>query len=232
MKYLLLSLAAVIAVPAAAKPVATKAALPAKTADYRAVVVETSEGWTFGKARAPLLTEYGSFGCPHCGQFATATAARLDEMVKAGKIRFAFRPFLIFPQDRAAAVLARCVPAPRRLAFISAVLLGQANTKAKLAAADADEATRGRLYTAELSGPAAQARAMAEVSGLGEVAAAHGLTATAQQRCLASDDHQAWVTNADLSARLSGVTGTPTYFWQGGKFTLSTPEALLALLPK
>lgn len=228
MKYLVLGLAvAVIASPLLAKP----AAAPAKVADHRATVVESSEGWTFGKAGAPLLVEYASFGCPTCGHFAAGTAARLDQLVKTGKLRFAFRPFLIFPHDRAATLLARCVAPARRFGFIKAVLLGQAATKARLAAADADEAVRARLFDAELHGPARQAQLLAEVSGLGDLARAHGLSASAQQHCLAADANGAWVTNADMAARLNGVTVTPTYIWKGGQVALSTPEALLARLP-
>jgi protein-disulfide isomerase len=227
MKYLLLGLAALVTAPAAAKPAAA-----VKATDYRANVMETSEGWTFGKPGAPLLTEYASFGCPHCGQFATATSARLDRLVKAGKLRFAFRPFLIFPHDRAAAVLARCVPPQRRLDFISAVLLGQANTKAKLAAADADEALRRRLYEAELAGPGPHTAAVGLLSGLGDLAAEHGLSPAKVGTCLVEQANHSWVTEADLTARLSGVTGTPTYYWKGSEVTLSTPEALLALLPR
>ncbi len=48
--------------------------------------------------------------------------SRVDRLVKAGNLRFSWRPFLIFPQDRAAAVLTRCVAPSRRLAFIEAVM--------------------------------------------------------------------------------------------------------------
>ena len=226
LKLLVMVLVTLIAAPASAK----SAAPPARATDHRATVIETSEGWIFGKAGAPVLIEYASFGCPHCGQFATGTSAKLGQLVKAGKLRFEFRPFLIFPHDRAATVLARCVTPGRRFDFITAVLLGQKVTEARLAAADADETQRGRLFAAELEGPAAQARVLAELSGLGDLARAHGLTAAAQGRCLAADVHQKWVTDADLTGRLNGVTGTPTYYWKGGKIALSTPEALLAVL--
>lgn len=223
MKWLLPALAGLLLAPAPAL-----AAVP----DHRATVVESAEGWTFGKAGAPLLTEYSSFGCPHCGQYAVATSERIDRLVKAGKLRFAYRPFTIFEQDRAAAMLARCVAPRRRLGFITAVLLGQSNTRARLAAADSDEMVRGRLFEAELEGPRAHARLLAEVSGLGELASAHGLTAAARQSCLASEPNLAWVTGADMAARLKGVTGTPTFFWKSGRLPAGTPDDLLALLPQ
>jgi protein-disulfide isomerase len=40
------------------------------------------------------------------------------------------------------------------------------------------------------------------------------------------------VTNADMTARLNGVTGTPTFFWKGAGIPTGTPDELLALLPQ
>lgn len=217
------ALAAVLLMPAPAL-----AAAP----DHRATMVETGEGWTFGKAGAPLLAEYASFGCPTCGRYATATGERIEQLVKAGKLRFSFRPFMIFEQDRAATMLARCVAPQRRLGFITAVLLAQADTRARLAAADAEDAVRGRLFNAELEGQAAHARLLAEVSGLGTLAASHGLDAAAQQRCLSAEANLAWANAADQAARLKGVTGTPTFFWKGAKLPAGTPASLLDLLPR
>lgn len=203
-------------------------AAPAK--DWRENVVESADGWTFGRPGAPLLTEYASFGCPHCAHFAEATGDRIGLLVKAGKLRFSFRPYRIFPHDQAATVLARCVPAPRRLAFIEALMASQADTKARLAAADADDASRGRLYTAELAGPVPHAQAIAEITGLTALAAAHGADA---DRCLADARHHDWTATADLTARAAGVTGTPTYFWKEARLPRGlTPESLLATLPQ
>lgn len=227
MKALLAGFSLLIAAPAAA---AAPKAAPAT--DQRAVVVESAEGWTFGKAGAPLLAEYASYGCPHCGQFAAATTSRVDRLVKAGNLRFAWRPFLIFPQDRAAAVLTRCIAPARRLAFIEAVMAEQGAIKAALKAADENEATRSRLYEAELAGPVSYAGEIAKASGLLALAQKHGLNTMQAGTCLASPAHHAWVTNADMTARLNGVTGTPTFFWKGARIPTGTPDELLALLPQ
>src|SRR5687768_11222735 len=84
MKALLASVALLFAAPAlsAAPRPAAKAA--------PVTVIETGEGWTFGKTGAPLLAEYASYGCPHCGQFAGAIFPRVEGLVKAGKLRFAW----------------------------------------------------------------------------------------------------------------------------------------------
>lgn len=200
--------------------------------DYRTTALESAEGWTFGKASAPLLTEYASFGCPHCGQFVAATSGRIGSLVKTGKLRFAWRPFLIFPQDRAAAVLTRCVAPRRRLAFVETLMAQQEAIKAALKAADNDEKTRSAIYEAELAGPVSHAGEVAKAAGLIPLAQRFGLSTIQASACLFSTANHAWVTNADQTARLNGVTGTPTFMWKGTRIPTGTPEQLLALLPQ
>ena len=221
MKALFAGIALLIAAPAVA-------AAP----DERLIGNESAEGWTFGKAGAPLLAEYASFGCPHCGEFSAALKGRVGGLLKAGTLRFSWRPFLIFPQDRAAAVLARCVAPTRRLAFIEAVMANQTAIKDALGAADGDDTTRSRLYEAELAGPIVHAGEIAKASGLLELAEQHGLGAPQASACLASTANHGWVTDADMNARLKGVTGTPTFFWKGERIPTGTPDDLLALLPQ
>lgn len=220
---LLAGLALVLAAPTFAAP-----SMP----DHRTTALESAEGWTFGKASAPLLTEYASFGCPHCGQFADATGGRIGSLVKIGKLRFAWRPFLIFPQDRAAAVLTRCVAPRRRLAFIETLMAQQEAIKAALKTADEDEKTRAALYEAELAGPVTHAGVIAKVAGLMPLAQKFGLSTMQAGACLSNATNHAWVTNADQTARLNGVTGTPTFMWKGTRIPTGTPEQLLALLPQ
>jgi protein-disulfide isomerase len=223
MKTVLAGLALALATPAFAAP---------SVPDYRTTALESADGWTFGKAGAPLLTEYASFGCPHCGQFAAATNGRIGSLVKTGKLRFAWRPFLIFPQDRAAAVLTRCVAPRRRLAFIETLMAQQEAIKAALKTADGDEKSRAALYEAELAGPVTHAGVIAKVAGLMPLAQKFGLSTMQAGACLSNATNHAWVTNADQTARLNGVTGTPTFMWKGARIPTGTPEQLLALLPQ
>jgi protein-disulfide isomerase len=212
---------------AAAAPVAALAAT-----DHRTTALESADGWTFGKVSAPLLTEYASFGCSHCGRFAAATSERIGSLVKTGKLRFSWRPFLIFPQDRAGAVLTRCVAPRRRLAFIETLMAQQEAIKAALKAADNDEKTRAALYETELAGPVPHAGVVARAAGLMPLAQEFGLSTTQARACLSSAANHAWVTNADQTARLNGVTGTPTFMWKGTRILTGTPEQLLTLLPQ
>jgi protein-disulfide isomerase len=224
MKALLAGLALLVA------PGAVTAA--SATVDHRVTAVEGAEGWTFGKAGAPLLAEYASFGCPACGQFAAATTGRLNSLLKAGKLRFSWRPFLIFPQDRAAAVLTRCVAPRRRLAFIEALMGQQAAIKAALTAADQNESARAALYEAELAGPVTHAGAIASAAGLLALVQKFGVSNLQASACLSSTAHHDWVSNADMTARLNGVTGTPTFVWKNGRVPTGTPADLLAVLPR
>jgi protein-disulfide isomerase len=205
-------------------------AAPAR--DWTRTVSESAEGWTFGRPGAPLLVEYGSLGCPTCARYSAAAGPTIASRVKAGTLRYSYRPFLIFPHDRAAALLARCVAPGRRLAFLKAVLARQPATKAKLAAADADERQRQRLYEADLAGAGPHAVALAEAGGLDQLASEHGLAAPAARHCLADPAGHAWVTEADLASRLAGVTGTPTFEWKGKRLDRDLPPTSLAALLK
>jgi protein-disulfide isomerase len=201
--------------------------------DWSGTVAEASIGWTFGRPGAPLLAEYSSLGCPTCARYSADAGPTILAAVKSGKLRYSVRPFLIFPHDRAGFVLARCVPAGRRLAFLKAVLAAQPQTRAALAEADGDDARRQRLFEAELAGPATQAAAIAELGGLAELAARHGLTPAAARTCLANPAHHGWVTEADLASRLAGVSGTPTFIWAGMRLPSgTTPEELAVKLPR
>jgi protein-disulfide isomerase len=133
---------------------------------------------------------------------------------------------------RTAAVLTRCVAPRRRLAFIETLMAQQDAIRAALKAADADETQRAALYEAELAGPVSYANRIAKVAGLTTLARTFGLTDMAASACLSSAANHEWVTNADMTARMNGVSGTPTFFWKGDKLPAGTPERLLALLPK
>lgn len=205
----------------------------AQVGDWRTHAIESEAGWTFGKPGAPLLVEYASFGCPHCGEFSGEAGPAIADKVRSGKLRYAFRPFLIFPHDRAATVLARCVPAPKRFAFIKAVMTAQPATRAALAELDRSDQSRQALFEAELKGPEVQALLLGRATGLAALAAGHGLPAAAAEACLASTEQHVWAGNADLAGRVAGVTGTPTFLWKGQRLGKDlTPKALVAALPR
>jgi protein-disulfide isomerase len=100
--------------PAAAPAgVATTAATAAATStrDWTSTVVRTPEGgFLMGNPNAPVkLVEFASFTCTHCQRFHIEGADALKSgLVKAGKVSYEFRPFLLNAIDIAATMVAVC----------------------------------------------------------------------------------------------------------------------------
>src|SRR5690606_3077229 len=78
------------------------------------VVTKSAEGgFVQGNPNAAIkLVEYGSRNCPVCGRFAAEGMEPLREKyIKAGKVSYEFRDFLVHgAPDFAAALLNQCVP--------------------------------------------------------------------------------------------------------------------------
>ena len=82
------------------------AAAPAKVA-ATPIFAETPTGWRMGKATARAkLVEYGSLNCSHCANFSGFASGPIAAAVRAGRASFEFRPYLIFPHDVAATLIA------------------------------------------------------------------------------------------------------------------------------
>lgn len=217
----------ILAVAALSLTAAAAAAAP----DWTKTVANTSAGWRTGNpAAATRLVEYGSPNCSHCAHFAEATDARIMEKVKSGKLSFEYRPYLIFPHDVAAALIARCVPLQRRFAFVHDYYGNSAAITDKLRSAMADSARNAELEAAREAGIGAYNRKLAAVTGMGAIAARYGLTPAATNRCVADKAGLDWLQKAQTAAKDGGVTGTPTYMVNGERLNLSSPEELLAAL--
>src|SRR5207302_8643253 len=102
------------AVAAAAALCLVPAAAPAKQAakaDWLHTYAVTPEsGFRLGNPKAKLaIVEYGSLTCPHCRHFAeTAMKPLLNQYVRAGKVSYEFRSFILNVIDIAATLVARC----------------------------------------------------------------------------------------------------------------------------
>jgi protein-disulfide isomerase len=191
--------------------------------------VTTPTGWRAGTAAAPLkLVEYGSLNCPHCAHFSQAADEQIMGQVAAGRASFEFRPYLIFPHDPAATLVARCVPLSRRFAFTRDYYRNAAAITERLRTAMArDEAA---FAAAREQGIGAFNRKVLGATGMTAVAARHGLTPAAANRCVADPAGLAWLQRAQAAAKADGVSGTPTYRLNGQKLDVGTPEELLAKL--
>lgn len=86
------------------------AARPAATDWTTKVVATEAGGFRMGNPDAPVkLLEFASFTCSHCQRFHLEGAEALKSgLVKAGRVSYEYRPFLLNPIDLAAAMIAVC----------------------------------------------------------------------------------------------------------------------------
>ena len=201
------------------------AAAPAKVA-ATPIFAETPTGWRMGKATARAkLVEYGSLNCSHCAHFSEFAGGPIAAAVRAGRASFEFRPYLIFPHDVAATLIARCVPVTRRFGFVEAYYRSTGEFTKKLQAADP-----AVLEAARAKGGASFNRTLVELAVMKPLAARFGLNAPAVERCIAAPAGTAWLEKSFAAAKTAGVSGTPAFFLNGKSVSIASPEELTALL--
>jgi protein-disulfide isomerase len=202
---------------------AAAAAQPQTARNWTQAVVSTPVGWRVGNPQAKIkLVEYGSLNCPQCAHYSEFATAPIMAAVKAGRASFEYRPFLIFPHDIAATLIARCVPAARRFGFIESYYHATDGFNDKLRAAD--PASLKGANIAETN------RKLVVASGMAPLAARFGLTPTTVNRCVSDPAGRAWLQDAYSKAKEAGVTGTPTFLINGKKVEFSDTAELNALL--
>ena len=189
------------------------------------LATSTPHGFRVGQPSAKQsLVEYGSLHCPHCGHFAAEAMPEVEKRVRAGTLKFEFRPFLIFPQDIPATLIAKCVPASRRFAFIEDYYRNSAAVTERVRAA-ADQ-----LNAARAQGVPALNRKVVAAGQMKPIAARHGLTPAAVDQCVSDSKNMAWLEAAQEAARAAGVTGTPTFELNGERRQFGGAEDLKAAL--
>ena len=188
----------------------------------------TPQGFRAGPPNAPKrLVEYASLNCPHCARFSAFASDEIAARVGSGKLAFEFRPFLIFPHDVPATLIARCVPAAKRLGFIEDYYRNSAAVTARLSKASQDE-----LKAANARGVPALNRALVALGGMKPIAARFGLTGAAVDRCVADPSDLVWLQKVQNAARTAGVTSTPTFEVNGRRVRLDSVEELRAALDR
>lgn len=199
--------------------------------DWSKTVTSTAVGWRAGNpAAGAKLVEYGSPNCSHCAHFAEATDAQIMAKVKTGKVSFEYRPYMIFPHDVAAALIARCVPLQRRFAFVHDYYGNSAAITDRLRKAMADSTQDAALKAASEKGMGAFNQKIVAVTGMGTLAARYGLTPAVTNRCVADTAGLDWLQKAQTAAKSAGIKGTPTYELNGRRLSIGSPEELLAAL--
>lgn len=193
------------------------AALPAQAAsvDWSRTVVKTpAGGYRMGNPQAKLkLVEYGSMTCPHCQHFdETGTTPLIDQYVKTGKVSFEFRNFVRDPFDLAAAVVARCNGAKSFFSLTRGLFKDQTKWLDR-----AQSAPRDQLEQLGALKPDQLALRAANLAGLQQWGAAHGLPIARSHVCLTN------ATEVNLIVEMRGKAieqypdfpGTPTFTLNG-----------------
>jgi len=189
-------------------------------------VATTPAGWVIGSPKAPKsLVEYASLNCPHCAAFSREAMPSVMAAVKAGRLRYEYRPFLIFPHDIAATLIARCVPVSRRFAFVERYYAGTPGFTERLRAVD-----QATLDAAKAKSEGDYNRAVVAATGMKPLAARFGLTGAAVDRCVADAKGIAWLDSTYHTAQAAGISGTPTFFLNGQRAEFGTLDAVRAAL--
>jgi len=181
--------------------------------DWNTVVVETDGGHRIGNPQAAAkLTEYISYTCPHCAQFAKQGEPALKlGYIGNGRVSLEIRHLLRDPVDLTVAMLVNCGPAAKFPQNHSAFMLAQDDWIAPLGNATASQ--RQRWTTGDM---AARRRAIAADFGFYAIMERRGYTRTEADRCLndeATAERMAETAAADW--KKPGIGGTPAFALDG-----------------
>ena len=218
-----LALAAAAAAPAAA-PAQTKAAA---AVDWSKRVSVTPEGgYRMGNpAAAVKVVEYGSLTCSHCAAFSSAAKAPLAARVRAGKVRFEFRNFVLNGIDVTATLLARCAAPANFFALSERMFATQGQWVGKIS--NLPEAQKNQLKAL----PEGQRLGrLADIGGLTQMATQAGVTPQRGKACLADEAALARLGKMAEAADALGVHGTPTFFINGANVGVQDWPGLEALI--
>jgi protein-disulfide isomerase len=155
------------------------AAPAAKAPDWQHTVVRTPDGaYQIGNPRARVqLVEYLSLTCPHCALMEAESHDRLGQMIANGSVRVELRHAVRDPLDLTATLIARCT-GPAKLRDTMHLLFGL----------QPQWAEAGQNY--EEGNPAPALPALADASGLSQIATGFGLSRPRIAACLASKPEQ------------------------------------------
>ena len=207
---LLLALAAP-AVTMAAKPAATP---PAKADWTRTYSATADGGFRLGNPKAKLaIVEYASLTCPHCRHFAeTGMKTLVANYVRSGKASYEFRPFILNGIDLAATLVARCNGPAHFFPMAERLYATQPEWSGKVGKLPASEQEKLQsLPQGEMM------VGVAKVSGLFQVASAHGIPPAKAQMCLKDEGAATRLVKIEQAANELDVHGTPTFFVNGKK---------------
>lgn len=222
----LLAVAAVAAMPAAAAAPPARPA-PARTDWSRTVAATPEGGFRMGNPAARVkLVEYGSLTCGHCANFAKSGMASLvGTYVRSGKVSYEYRNYILNGLDVAASLVARCGGPSRFFPVADELYAQQGQWMGRLSGfTAAQKAQLNALPESQRLGR------LAEVVGIVQIAARHGIAPVQAKRCLSDQAGLERLGKMSEAAQALGVEGTPTFFLNGaniGTHTWATLEPIL-----
>ena len=203
MKFPTIALAATAGLAAVAAPAAT---------NWLTVVDTKGGGHAIGNPAAKVkLTEFVSYTCTHCADFAKQATSTLDVYIATGKVQLDVRHVVRDPVDLTVAMLANCGPAAKFPRNHAALMLAQ--PKWLPVAEKATSAQQSRWYNGP--GPARR-RAIASDLKLYDIMAPRGYDRIALDKCLGDEAMAKRL--ADQSAaddKKWKVAGTPSFAIDG-----------------
>ena len=221
-----LGAAATFALPAAEAAPAPRSAAAAR--DWSRTVVATPEGgFRMGNPAARVkLVEYGSLTCGHCAAFARDGMATLvGRYVRGGKVSYEYRNYILNGLDIAASLVARCGGAARFFPVADKLYATQKQWMDRVSAlTEAQKAQLNALPEAQ------RLTRLAEIVGLVQIGAQHGIAPVQARRCLADQAGLDRLGKMAEAAEALGVGGTPTFLLNGaniGTHTWGTLEPIL-----
>ena len=201
-----LAIGLVAAAPAAAQ------APQVSAVDWSQRVATTPEGgFRMGNPDAPLkLVEYMSLTCSHCATFSAEAMPELLNRVRSGRVSVEYRNYVLNHYDLAAAVLSRCA-APGHYFALNTDLFRQQSVWA----GRAEALTPAQRAEVEVRPTPQSVARTADLIGLKQIAAEHGISAAEADRCLANAEGLGQVMAMRDAADRLGVDGTPTFMLNG-----------------
>jgi protein-disulfide isomerase len=196
--------------PAGAPVVAVAA--PAGTTWADTVAMTPEGGYVMGNPNAAIkVTEFGSYSCSHCRDFAAESAAEMKDLVNSGKVSYELRNYVRDPLDMAITLLVRC--GGKDIFFpLSEQFFGNQTAMFEKAQAMGD----GPYQAAMAQPPQQRFITLATATGLLEFAKQRGIAENQARQCLADSASAEKLAKAVQTATTQyNIQGTPTLLING-----------------
>lgn len=199
------------------------AAVPAPNGgDWTEIVEQTAEGgYRMGNPNAPVkLLEFASISCAHCAEFAEAGSAALrDKYVRSGRVSWEYRPFMIFPTDPGVFSLLRCRGPQTFFPLTEQLYADQRNWLNKLQSMTPAQQQQLAAMPAQQ-----QIAGLVQMTGVDRFFQQRGMPAGQIASCLADQQSvQQLAAMTETATKQHNVTGTPTFFINGGQADVGGP---------